>query len=126
MAGLLDGIRVLVVEDDADSRFVLQESMRLQGATVESVSTAADAAASLDCFDVVITDFELPDHDGVWLVKQSTSRARPVPIILLSGFAESQRPAIATAPFALKLLKPIDPLDLGLAIFKTLKGLSAT
>jgi hypothetical protein len=38
---------------------------------------------------------------------------RAIPTILLSGFAAIQVPAVAEAPFTLKILKPIDPLELG-------------
>jgi CheY-like chemotaxis protein len=120
MPGLLDGIRVLIVEDHEDSRLMLAESLRFEGASVESVATAEAAANALDRCDVIITDFALPDHDGVWLLEQSMSRARPVPVILLSGYAERQREIIASAPFALKLLKPTDPLELSLKIARSL------
>ena len=120
MAGPLTGIRVLIVEDDLDSRFVLQEALRFQGATPEAVSTAAEAIAAVNDFDVVVTDYDLPDADGVWVLEQIVRLPRRVPVILLSGFAESQREAIARAPFARKLLKPVDPFDLGREILKLL------
>jgi CheY-like chemotaxis protein len=116
MPGLLNGIQVLIVEDHEDSRLMLAESLCFEGASVEAVSTAAEAADALDRCDVIVTDFALPDHDGVWLLKQSMGRARPVPVILLSGYAERQCEAIALAPFARKLLKPVDPIELALEI----------
>lgn len=112
MAGLLDGVRVLIVEDHEDSRLMLAEYLSSQGASVESVSTADEAVDRLDGCDVIVTDFALPNHDGVWLLEQTLNRARPVPVILLSGYAEQQHEVIASAPFARKLLKPIDPLHI--------------
>jgi CheY-like chemotaxis protein len=120
MAGLLHGVRVLVVEDHEDNRLMLAESLSVQGASVESVSTADAAVNALDRCDVIVTDFALPDHDGAWLLEQTTNHARCVPVILLSGYAERQRKDISSAPFARKLLKPIDPLQLGLEIVRTL------
>jgi CheY-like chemotaxis protein len=117
---LLSGIRVLVVEDNDDNRFLITESLRFQGALVESVSAAREAVDVLGNFDVVLTDYAMPDGDGVWLLEQAQQLVPPVPVILLSGFTEAQREAIATAAFARKLLKPIEPEDLVAAILKTL------
>ena len=118
MAEPLTGIRVLVVDDNDDNRFIISESLRFQGAFVEAVSTARAAAEMLDGFDVVVTDYAMPDRDGIWLLEQMQKRARPVPVILLSAFTEGQRTALVTAPFARKLLKPVE--DLGAEILKTL------
>ena len=116
----LTGIRVLVVEDDDDNRFIITASLRVQGAHAQSVSAAREAVELLDGFDIIVTDYAMPDRDGVWLLEQAQQRVPPVPVILLSGFTEAQREAIATAPFARKLLKPIEPEDLAAAILKTL------
>jgi two-component system, OmpR family, response regulator len=118
--GLLSGIRVLIVEDDEDNRFLLQESLQVLGAAVEAVPTAGDAVDVLKRFDVIVADYDLPDHDGVWLLEQATRLAPSVPVICLSGYAESQLDAIAMAPFVRKLLKPVDPADLGVEIVKAL------
>jgi CheY-like chemotaxis protein len=117
---LLTGIRVLVVEDHDDSRDILDESLRFQGATVHTAPTAADACQALHLADVVVTDFAMPERDGIWLLEQVAQAPRPVPVILLSGFAAQQIDAIARAPFARKLLKPVDPWDLAEEILKTL------
>ena len=52
--------------------------------------------------------------------KKVARSARPVPVILLSAFAETQREAIAHAPFVRKLLKPVDADDLCVEIVKVL------
>jgi CheY-like chemotaxis protein len=113
MASLLDGVRVIVVEDHADSGDILEQSLSFLGATVIAVTTAEAAAARLEEADVVVTDYALPGHDGVWLLERINASALGIPAILLSGFAASHVQAVADAPFALKLLKPIDPLELG-------------
>src|SRR4051794_18628543 len=110
---VLAGIRILVVEDHSDSRDMLEEALVFLGASVISVAMAEAAAARLGEADVVVTDYALPGHDGVWLLEQIKASALGIPVILVSGYAPSQIPTVAAAPFVLKLLKPIDPLDLG-------------
>jgi len=113
MPDSLAGIRVLVVEDHTDSRDMLEEALQFLKATVTTARTAEAAAARLAEADVVVTDYALPGHDGIWLLDQINSCVRPVPVILVSGFAATQVPAVAEAVFALKLLKPVDPFELG-------------
>jgi CheY-like chemotaxis protein len=108
----LTGRRVLIVEDHADSRHILEQCLMSIGVTVLTAGTAEDALERLDGVEVVVTDFALPGESGVWLLERINESPRPLPVILLSGFAETQIKAVAQAPFARKLLKPFDPWDL--------------
>ena len=108
----LSGLRVLLVEDHSDSRDMFEESLAYLGAKVITAPTAEAGLARIAEVDVVVTDFALPGHDGIWLLEQIRA-ATNVPVVLVSGFAASHIPAMAAAPFTLKLLKPIDPLELG-------------
>jgi two-component system response regulator YesN len=58
--------------------------------------------------DVVITDVAMPGVDGVWLLEQINALPRPVPVIAMSGYAERHVSRFAQAPFARKLLKPVE------------------
>jgi CheY-like chemotaxis protein len=104
----LAGIRILVVDDDEDSREVFAYTLGVEGAMVTAVSTAREALSSLSSVDIILTDFVLPGNDGVWLLEQVNKQPRPLPVIAISGFDESQQPRLAAAPFAGKLLKPLD------------------
>jgi CheY-like chemotaxis protein len=108
MPRTLAGIRILVVEDDDDNREVLAYALDVKGATVTAVSTAREALPFLSGVDIILTDFVMPGDDGVWLLEQVNTDPRPVPVIAVSGFDESQEPRLAAAPFAGKLLKPFD------------------
>lgn len=109
MPRTLSGIRIVVVEDDKDSREILAKLLSFEGATVTSVGTAREALPFLSSVDIILTDFVLPgDDDGVWLLDQVNKQPRPGPVIAISGFDESQQPRLAAAPFAGKLLKPLD------------------
>jgi CheY-like chemotaxis protein len=89
-------------------------------------STALDALAVAPEADIIITDFALPPgEDGVWLLEQVNGQPRPIPVVLVSGFHEHQVARLAAAPFARKLLKPIEPERLCEEIAEVLRGPAA-
>jgi CheY-like chemotaxis protein len=108
MSQALAGVKILVVEDDDDSREILAHALTLEGATVTAVSAAREALARLPKTDIVLTDFAMPGDDGVWLLDQVNQQSRRILVIAISGYAESQEPRLAAATFAGKLLKPLD------------------
>jgi len=126
MRNTLTGVRVVVVEDHGDSREILEEMLRFCGAIVTTAATALDALAAVPDADILVTDFALPPgEDGVWLLEQVNGHRQPIPVILVSGFAENQDRRLAAAPFARKLLKPIEPERLCEEIAKVLRGPAA-
>src|SRR6266851_342869 len=68
----LDGVRVLLVEDDEDTREVLTLGLELQGAEVQAVGCARDALRAVDGFvpHVILSDIGLPDEDGLALIRK--------------------------------------------------------
>jgi CheY-like chemotaxis protein len=107
MAHPLAGIRVLVVEDDDDSREVLAHNLTAEGATVTALSTAAAALPLVPSADIIVADYALTGDDAVWLIERVNKLPRRIPIIAVSGYDERQEPRLAAAPFAATLLKPI-------------------
>ncbi|WP_394844916.1 response regulator [Pendulispora brunnea] len=61
-----EGARVLVVEDEPDSRLLLEALFRTRGAIVKGVSSAREGRTALDAFvpDVIVSNIGLPDEDG--------------------------------------------------------------
>jgi CheY-like chemotaxis protein len=68
----LDGVRVLVVEDDEDTREVLTLGLELQGAEVLAVGSARAALGALEDFApaVILSDIGLPDEDGLSMMRK--------------------------------------------------------
>jgi CheY-like chemotaxis protein len=68
----LDGVRVLVVEDDEDTREVLTLGLELQGAEVRGVGSADAALKAVKEFSphVILSDIGLPDEDGLSLIRK--------------------------------------------------------
>lgn len=123
----LSGLRVLVVEDDEDSRELLQELLTFQGATVEA---AADAFAGFDAAlrfqpTVLVSDIGLPGQDGYAFlrrVRQLSTPLRDLPAIAVTAWARPEdRARSRAAGFDAHLVKPV---DMGL-LLSTIAGLSA-
>jgi CheY-like chemotaxis protein len=111
MVGMLDGLRVVLVEDDADVRDVLQMTMEARGA---QVVTAADADMALAVLarmtpDILVSDIRMPRHDGWWLVREARGRGHldGVPTLAVTGFDVKLQQMDASG-FDEYLRKPVD------------------
>ena len=116
----LKGLRILVVEDQADSRYVLARLLTFAGATVLNADSAEAALALLTttAVDIVVSDIEMPSHDGFWLVRELRTHApNAPPVIAITGrVAPNDRRAILAAGFRAHLPKPADLDELIAAI----------
>src|SRR4029453_19126850 len=96
--GTLQGRRILVVEDDADSREAVTLALTLEGAHVRAAGSVDEALERIDTdrFDAVVSDLSMPGADGYALLDRLRARGVDVPAIAVSGFAtpEDQRRAI--------------------------------
>ncbi len=110
----LDGVKVLVIEDSADTRDLLGMVLTSYGCKVtlaESVAQAWDLALAQKP-DVIISDIGLPEADGYELAKQlrQTVEFKCVPMIALTGYAmDADRQKAYESGFDWHLPKPIDP-----------------
>jgi CheY-like chemotaxis protein len=75
----LDGLRVLVVDDEADAREVMAQTLETYGASVELAESAREALEILEHLrvDVLLADIAMPDEDGFALIRNV--RASSVP-----------------------------------------------
>jgi DNA-binding response OmpR family regulator len=110
MPGALRGMRVLLVEDDADIRDVFALLIKAEGAQVITAATgqeAIDLARHHD-FDVVLTDLGLPDLVGDVVIRHiiATARRRPW-IVVITGYGEPFVGHARKAGADLVLTKPI-------------------
>jgi DNA-binding NtrC family response regulator len=79
---------VLVVEDDADLRITIVESLEAHGFAAAQASDAADAIDRLQGFayDGLIVDLKLPDADGMTVLKEAVSRYPAIRAVVMTGF----------------------------------------
>jgi signal transduction histidine kinase/CheY-like chemotaxis protein len=115
----LDGIRVLVVEDDVDNRKVLAETIKQSGGEVRGTDTAAGALRFIADWTptVIVSDIALPDLDGCTLLEQLRSHlpgnGGTIPALALTVLGRPDEHArIIAAGFDVLREKPIDPVDL--------------
>jgi signal transduction histidine kinase/CheY-like chemotaxis protein len=119
----LDGLRVLVVDDDPDARELIVTVLGRRGAATRAVSSAAEAleAVSVDPPDVLVTDIGMPGEDGFSLIRKI--RALPaahggeVPAVALTAYARpDDRTRALLAGFQLHIPKPVEPAELIAAV----------
>lgn len=111
----LRGVRVLLVDDEADSREIIAFVLEQVGASVITAATASEAFAALTQFqpDVILSDIGMPDINGYKLMQQirslSPEQGGNVLAIALTGYAGGiDREQALSAGFQAHLSKPID------------------
>jgi signal transduction histidine kinase/CheY-like chemotaxis protein len=111
----LDGLSILVVDDEMDARTVVAETLRLEGAQVTVTDSAGSAFKHLQAvgahFDILVTDIGMPEEDGYSLVRKlrSLKVGRHILAIAVTGYASKGDVAAAIkAGFDLHVPKPVD------------------
>jgi signal transduction histidine kinase len=111
----LQGLSILVVDDEEEARTVVTEMLRLEGASVTVTDSAPAALRHLQAkgahFDVVVSDIGMPVEDGYSLVRKlrSSQAGRRTLAIAVTGYASRSDVAAAMeAGFDLHVPKPLD------------------
>lgn len=126
VAGELDGLHVLVVDDDADARTLVCDILHSAGARASTADSAPAALLRLEdeeLPDVILTDVGMPGMDGFEMIARLRQSPRPalreVPAVALTAYARSEdRLRALEQGCQLHLAKPVNPLDLVEAIRK--------
>ena len=115
----LRGLRVLVVEDEADARALLTEVLSAYGATVDVAATANEGLDRLAEFrpDVLVSDIAMPSVDGYTLLRRvrqlSPELGGRIPAVALTAHARAEDVERARiAGFQQHVAKPVDPAHL--------------
>jgi signal transduction histidine kinase len=115
----LDGIRVLVVDDDHDARDLLTTILQRCGAKVAVASSAAEGfdLLSVERPDVLLSDIEMPDEDGYMFIKRVRAldgkAGGDVPAAALTAYASTgDRMKVLGAGFNMHVAKPVQPAEL--------------
>jgi putative nucleotidyltransferase with HDIG domain len=118
-----DATRILVVDDDASVRDVVQVLLRDEGYACTSVDSAQAAldALRLAEYPLVICDVRMPGHDGLWLLDQLREQHPDVSAVMLTAFGDTEAAVQCLRDGAADyLLKPPKVTDLVRAIERAL------
>ena len=122
-AAALQGLRVLVVDDEEEVRKFVMTVFRASGVEVRCASSAEEALQLLGGWpaDVVFTDLAMPRADGFdllhWIRESPFEQVRGVPVVALTAFAMSEdRERVGDAGFQGFLAKPVQPAQLRAAV----------
>jgi signal transduction histidine kinase/ActR/RegA family two-component response regulator len=115
----LDGLRVLVVDDDGEAVRLAEAILTAAGAAVRTCQDAATAMAlfAADRPDVLVSDVEMPGEDGYSLVRRLRALSREeggeTPAIALTAYGRTQdRTRALEAGYTMHVPKPVDPGEL--------------
>ena len=123
----LKGLKLLVVEDDNDSRDLLVMVLRGAGAEVHPMTNAVDALQLLwrHRFDAIVADVGLPGMDGMDMLRRlraEGSLQHQPPAVALTAYTRAyDRTAALRAGFQAHVPKPVDPEEL-ITVVQTLVG----
>jgi signal transduction histidine kinase/CheY-like chemotaxis protein len=119
----LRGVRVLAVDDNSDTRELVEAVLTRCGAEVRSAASAAEALTVLREWtpDVMLSDIGMPHEDGYELIRRvralDTAQGGCVPAAALTAYARDEdRGLTLAAGFQMHLVKPVNPAELIAAV----------
>ncbi len=109
----IEGVRILLVEDEADTRAMMEIVLRQRGAVVHSAASAAEALDLLlgERVDVIVSDIGMPAMDGLKMIEEIRRRPRSgdLPAIAVTAYAtRADRERALAAGYDDHLPKPIN------------------
>jgi CheY-like chemotaxis protein len=114
----LTGLRLLIVDDDRDSRELLRHVLTDRGAEVSSAESSAEALELIERVrpDVLVSDIGMPGEDGYALIRRirgSGAEFARIPAIALTAYARTEdRIRAIQAGYQVHLSKPVEPIEL--------------
>lgn len=114
----LKGVRVLVVDDEVDSRDLITYLVQQAGASVTTVASASEALDVIDALspDVLVSDIGMPQQDGYGLlemIRKRKSASAAIPAVAVTAYARPEdRERALAAGFQAHVSKPIAPREL--------------
>ena len=115
----LEGLRILLVEDETDALDLISVELAQHGARVTGAANAEEALQALEDaeFDLMISDIGMPNTDGYELIRQirgqENSRHQRIPAVALTAYARVQdRMRAIMAGFSTHVAKPVEANEL--------------
>jgi signal transduction histidine kinase/DNA-binding response OmpR family regulator len=118
----LDGVRILVVDDDPDSASLTGYMLNRWGADVRTAVSAAEALEFFERYhtwrpDILVSDIQMPGIDGYELMRKvrelESVRGKNIPAIALTAYTRAEdRIRALNAGFHIQIAKPVEPAEL--------------
>ena len=116
---ILDGLKILLVDDDPDTRDLVSAILTRCGGQVRTICSAAEAIREFDDWnpDLLVSDIGMPHEDGYSLIKKlrklESKRAREIPALALTAYAtDDDRLLALSTGFQMHIAKPVEPKTL--------------
>lgn len=127
-APTLSGLKILLVDDEADARDLLATVLQECEALVTTVASVAEAIAAIEQFqpDILVSDIGMPGEDGYSLISRiramETHNGGRIPAVALTAYARVEdRTRALAAGFQMHIAKPVNPTEL-VAVIANLAG----
>ncbi|MES1022460.1 ATP-binding protein [Gloeocapsa sp. BRSZ] len=127
-APTLSGLKVLLVDDEADARDLLATVLQECQALVKTAASVAEAIAAIEQFqpDILVSDIGMPGEDGYSLIRRIRAMEAPnsarIPAVALTAYARVEdRTRALAAGFQMHIAKPVNPTEL-VAVIANLAG----
>jgi signal transduction histidine kinase/ActR/RegA family two-component response regulator len=125
----LTGVRVLVVDDDADARDLFTRALEQCDAQVRAVASAGAALTTLERWkpDVLVSDIAMPEESGYVLMRRirrlTPEHGGTIPALAVTAYAGPDDVKLArSAGFQAHVAKPVEPVELALAVGSLARG----
>jgi signal transduction histidine kinase/DNA-binding response OmpR family regulator len=120
---ILEGLRILIVDDEADARELVSAILTRCGSEVKCCESAGEALEAFRDWkpDLLVSDIGMPNEDGYSLIKKlrklRSKRAKQIPAVALTAYATKEDKArTLSSGFQMHVAKPIEPESLVMSI----------
>jgi two-component system sensor histidine kinase/response regulator len=125
-ARLLEGVRVLIADDNAKSRMILTAVVKRLGATVEAIASGKGAISEMKKipFDLLLVDAQMPGADGFEVARYARRLPHPPEIVMMLGAAELHADAGECRRLGVRqyVVKPVNEVELANALLRAFQG----
>jgi CheY-like chemotaxis protein len=114
-SGALDGLRILVVDDERDALELFSTVLAGAGAETRPAASAAEALGILAEWtaDVIVSDIEMPGQDGFALIRTLRASGSTTPAVAVTAYGRLEdRVRTLDAGFQMHIVKPVEPAEL--------------
>ncbi len=127
--GNIEGVKILIVDDEPDTREFMRVLLEISGADVTVATSALDALTKLieSPPDVLISDLGMPEMDGYQLIREvrqlTDTHIKKIPAVALTAYAgEMDRQQVLAAGFNRHIAKPVDTDELIWTVTDLVRG----